>query len=87
MQFIIYILLKAIEIYSYILLAYVFMSWVPSLYETWFGKIIIWLVRPIIQPFRKLNLQFMGLDWTVFVVMIAMNLLSRLLVYLLLLFL
>ncbi|MGT2911717.1 YggT family protein [Streptococcus cameli] len=77
MQLIIIIFLKALEIYSYILLAYVFLSWVPSLYDTVVGRFIISLVRPVIDPLRKLNLQFAGLDWTVFVVMIALNLLSR----------
>lgn len=80
MQFIIKILLQAIDIYSYILLAYVFLSWVPSLYETSLGRLIIWLVRPVLKPFQRLNLQFMGLDWTVFLVMILMNLLARFLV-------
>ncbi|MCP1640144.1 YggT family protein [Streptococcus gallinaceus] len=82
MQIFIVILLKAIEIYSYVLLAYVLMSWIPGLYETWFGKLVIWLVKPVLQPFYKLNLQFVGMDWTVFVVMIAMNLLSRFLIHL-----
>ncbi|TCD45992.1 YggT family protein [Streptococcus sp. X16XC17] len=80
MQFIIRILLQAIEIYSYILLAYVFMSWVPSLYETSLGRLIIWLVRPILKPFQRFHLQFMGLDWTVFLVMILLNLFARFLV-------
>lgn len=81
MQVFIIVLLKTIEIYSYILLAYVLMSWIPGLYNTWLGRLIEWLVKPILQPFYKLHLQFMGLDWTVFVVMIALNLLARFLIW------
>jgi YggT family protein len=80
---IIIILLRAIEIYSYVLLAYVVLTWIPSLYDTALGKLIISLVRPVITPFRKLNLQFFGLDWTVFVIWIILNVISRVLVRLL----
>ena len=80
---IIIILLRAIEIYSYVLLAYLVLTWIPSLYDTALGKLIISLVRPVITPFRKLNLQFFGLDWTVFVIWIILNVISRVLVRLL----
>ena len=83
MQMIIIILLRAIEIYSYVLLADVVLTWIPSLYDTALGKLIISLVRPVITPFRKLNLQFFGLDWTVFVIWIILNVISRVLVRLL----
>jgi len=80
---IIIILLRAIEIYSYVLLAYVVLTWIPSLYDTALGRLIVSLVRPVITPFRKLNLQFFGLDWTVFVIWIILNVISRILVRLL----
>ena len=80
---IIIILLRAIEIYSYVLLASVVLTLIPSLYDTAMGKLIISLVRPVITPFRKLNLQFFGLDWTVFVIWIILNVISRVLVRLL----
>ena len=83
MQMIIIILLRAIEIYSYVLLAYVVLTWFPSLYDTALGRLIVSLVRPVITPFRKLNLQFFGLDWTVFVIWIILNVISRVLVRLL----
>ncbi|MBO4107364.1 YggT family protein [Streptococcus suis] len=81
MDLIIIILLKALEIYSYILLAYAFMSWIPGLYDTFIGRLVIWMVRPILLPFRNLRLQFMGLDWTIFIVMVVLNLAYRFLYY------
>lgn len=86
MHFIIFILLRAIELYSYILLAYVILTWIPSLYDTAFGKLIVSLVRPVLNPFRKLNLQFFGLDWTIFVIWIILNIISRFLFRMLLFF-
>lgn len=80
MQFIILILLRVIEFYSYILLAYVILTWIPNLYDIALGKMIVSLVRPVIAPFRRLNLQFFGLDWTVFVIWMLLNVLSRILV-------
>lgn len=43
----------AIEIYSYVLIAYVLMSWVPNLRETSFGQVIGSLAEPYLEPFRR----------------------------------
>lgn len=77
MKLIISILLQVIEIYSYVLLAYVILSWIPSLYDNPIGKLIVELVRPVIKPFRRLNLQFFGLDWTIVIIWIILNVLRR----------
>lgn len=62
-----------------------FAKLVSSLYTSSIGRLIQWLVAPILKPFRRLNLQFMGLDWTVMAAMIALNMGTRFLVQLLLL--
>lgn len=80
MGFIIYILLRVIDIYSLILIAYALLSWVPSLYETSVGKLIIRLVRPILQPLYRLDLRLLGIDFTVWIAIIVLNLMSRLLI-------
>ncbi len=80
MTFLLAVLTKAVEIYSFILLAYAFLSWVPGAYESSLGRVIAQLVEPVLTPFRKLNLQAFGLDWTIFVVMILMNLALRILI-------
>lgn len=86
MQIIIVIVLKIVEIYSYLLLAYALLSWFPTLYTSNLGRIIRWLVEPIVKPLRSLPLQFLGLDWSVMVAMIALNIGTRLLLQLLYLF-
>lgn len=85
MQLLIFLILKTVEIYSYLLLAYALLSWFPNLYATYLGRLIQWLVTPVLKPFRRLNLQFMGLDWTVMAAMIALNIGTRLLLQLLIL--
>lgn len=83
MDILIVVLLKIVDIYSFILLAYGLLSWLPSLYHTGLGRFVDWLVEPILKPFRRWNLTFMGMDLTVFVVMVLLNVATRLLVYLL----
>ncbi|MFX4034580.1 YggT family protein, partial [Streptococcus suis] len=49
MQILIFVLLKIVEIYSYLLLAYAMLSWFPSLYTSSIGRLIHWLVAPILK--------------------------------------
>lgn len=77
------ILLKVIDVYTYLLIAYALLSWFPGAYNTTIGRFIIGVVEPVIAPFRKLKLQFFGLDFTIWIVVIAFNILARFLVYLL----
>lgn len=87
MFFIIVLSLNVIRIYSYILLAYAFMSWVPSLYQSSIGKLIVAMVEPVLKPFRRLKLQFAGLDWTITLVFLLLSglseVISRLAIFLL----
>ncbi len=78
--YILIVLLKTVEFYSYLLLAYALLSWFPGAYDSWLGRLLNRLVEPIIKPFRRLNLQFAGLDFTILAVMLALNLLSRVLI-------
>ena len=53
---------NATDIYSLILVAFALLSWFPNAYESQLGRLVIRLARPVIEPLRKLNLQFAGLD-------------------------
>lgn len=83
MTFVIFILLRALKIYSYVLLAYALLSWFPGAYESSIGRFITSLVRPVVEPFRRLRLQFFGLDLTIFLVYFLIQLLSKILISLL----
>ncbi|MGT2887018.1 YggT family protein [Streptococcus didelphis] len=80
MIFLLIVLLNIIKVYSYLLLVYALLSWFPSAYNTWVGRIISHLVEPVLRPFKKLPLQFAGIDFTIIVVMVALNFLSDLLI-------
>lgn len=85
MIFLIRLIQNAVSIYSIILLAFVLLSWFPNAYDSSLGRLIIRLVRPVIEPLRKLNLQFGGLDFTVWVALILIQFVGNLLIRLVLL--
>ena len=70
-------LFRLIDIYSFILVAYALMSWIPSLYRTWFGQLVIKLVRPYLSLFENLPLRIGGLDLTILVALFALQLIQR----------
>lgn len=74
------ILLRLIKVYTYLLIAYALMSWFPGAYDSKIGRLISGIVEPILKPFRAFNLQFAGLAFTIFVVIISLNFLAQVLV-------
>jgi len=42
------------SLYYWVIIAYIFMSWVPNLRETQIGQLIGKVVEPYLQPFRKI---------------------------------
>ncbi|AND80460.1 YggT family protein [Streptococcus pantholopis] len=80
MIFLISVLIRLVRIYSYILIAYALLSWFPGAYNTWLGRLLRQLSEPFLKPFRQLNLQFAGLDFTVWVAVISLNLISQLII-------
>lgn len=85
MIFLIHLIQNAVRIYSFILIAFALLSWFPNAYDSSLGRLIISLVRPVIEPLRKLNLQFGGLDFTVWVVIILIQFIGSFLIRMLLL--
>lgn len=80
MILILYILLRLIRVYSYLLIAYALLSWFPGAYNSWISRLLSGIVEPVLKPFRALNLQFAGLDFTIFVIIIGLNFLAQILV-------
>ena len=85
MIFLIRLIQNAVSIYSIILVAFALLSWFPNAYESQLGRLVIRLARPVIEPLRKLNLQFAGLDWTILIVIFLLNLISSIILNALLL--
>lgn len=72
-------LYRLIDLLSLTLVAYALLSWFPGAYETKLGQLLVQLVEPMIRPFRRLGLQFGGLDFTIFAMIMLLNFLKRLL--------
>lgn len=47
-------ILLAIQLYSYLLIVYILMSWFPNARESSFGQVIGSLAEPYLDPFRKI---------------------------------
>ena len=81
-----YFVIRAIsnlfDLYSIALIVYALLSWVPGAYQTKFGEFLTRIVEPYLKLFRRLPLQFAGLDFTVWVAILALNLLNRVVFYL-----
>ncbi|MDM5146329.1 hypothetical protein ICE98_03466 [Lactococcus lactis] len=73
-------LLRLLDVYSIILVIYALMSWIPTLYGTWFGRIIVKVSRPYLSLFENLPLQFWGLDFTILVALIVLQFIQRFIV-------
>lgn len=74
-----------IQIYSIILVIYALLSWFPGAPESALGQMVHRLVEPFLSLFKKLPLQFEGLDFTVLVAILLLNFLERLVAQLFLL--
>ena len=47
------ILVSAVQIYTWILIIYIFMSWIPNARESSIGQMIASIAEPYLAPFRK----------------------------------
>ncbi|MGT2929046.1 YggT family protein [Streptococcus dentasini] len=84
MIFIIIVCHRLIEFLSLVLVIYALLSWFPGARESQLGRILDSFVEPILRPFRRLPLQFAGLDFTIVVVLFLLQLLDRLIAQLIL---
>ena len=73
-------LLRLLDVYSIILVIYALMSWIPTLYGTWFGRIIVKVSRPYLSLFENLPLQFWGLDSSIVIAFIVLKFIQRFIV-------
>ncbi|MGT2907129.1 YggT family protein [Streptococcus dentiloxodontae] len=77
------LLSRLITVYSWILIIYALLSWFPGAYDTWFGRLLHQLSEPILRPLRRFNLTIAGLDFTIMVAIVLMQVLYRLVVIIL----
>ena len=80
MIFLIRFIQNAATIYSWILVAFALLSWFPNAYVTALGRLLTSLVKPILQPLRRLPLSIGGIDFSVWVAVILVHLLGNYLI-------
>ncbi|SIT67762.1 YggT family protein [Edaphobacillus lindanitolerans] len=71
------LLLKAINIYSVLLIIYVLMSWVPSTRETSIGRLLGKVCEPYLDFFRRFIPPIGMIDISPIVALIALNLIAN----------
>ncbi|MDM5297850.1 YggT family protein [Bacillus pumilus] len=54
LSYIFSILQTVLTIYSFAVIIYIFMSWVPSARDTTFGRFLTSICEPYLEPFRKI---------------------------------
>nr|WP_225533724.1 MULTISPECIES: YggT family protein [unclassified Enterococcus] len=70
----IYLLYKAVQIYSGLLIIYALLSWFPGAYESTFGRLIARICEPYLSLFDRLNLRIGMIGFNVMIAIIVLNL-------------
>ncbi|PWA13425.1 hypothetical protein DCC39_00600 [Pueribacillus theae] len=71
------LLITAINIYSWLIIIYIFMSWVPNARESGFGQMLGRIVEPYLEPFRRIIPPLGMIDISPIVAIIALRLAER----------
>lgn len=64
---------RVVNVAEILLVVYALLSWFPGAYDTSLGRIIRQIVNPIFAPFRRLNLVFAGVDFSIIVIVLLLN--------------
>ncbi|MGM0844522.1 MAG: YggT family protein [Bacillota bacterium] len=74
MEFVIVTLYRLIDLYSWALIIYIFMSWFPNARETAIGRFLARICEPYLEPFRKIVPSIGMIDISPIVAFITLNL-------------
>ena len=64
---------RVVNVAEILLVVYALLSWFPGAYDTSLGRIIRQIVNPILAPFRRLNLVFAGVEFSIIVIVLLLN--------------
>ena len=76
MIFLIRLIQNAVNIYSLLLLIYALLSWFPNSYGSSLERLLEKLIKPIVDPLRRLPLQFGGLDLSIWLAILIVRFLG-----------
>ncbi|MBV7389822.1 YggT family protein [Enterococcus sp. AZ103] len=78
--FLLTILIRLVEVYTILLVVYALMSWFPGAYNTGLGRFLSRICEPFLNLFRRLPLQFGGIDFSIMAAVIVLNFAVRIIV-------
>ena len=73
MVFLFNLIVNLVQIYSFICIIYILMSWFPNARESNFGMMIGRLVEPFLEPFRRIIPPLGMIDISPLVALLALN--------------
>ncbi|MGI8315042.1 YggT family protein [Halobacillus mangrovi] len=73
MVFLFNILMTVMQVYSWILIIYILMSWFPGARESSFGEILARMAEPFLEPFRKIIPPLGMIDISPIVAILVLN--------------
>ena len=76
MIFLIRLIQNAVNIYSLLLLIYALLSWFPNSYGSSLERLLEKLIKAIVDPLRRLPLQFGGLDLSIWLAILIVRFLG-----------
>lgn len=77
MTLVLILLSKVVQFYTYALIIYILMSWVPSIQESSFGKLLGRICEPYLEPFRKIIPPIGMIDISPIVAIFVLNIALR----------
>ncbi|SIS37898.1 YggT family protein [Salimicrobium flavidum] len=77
MDLIFSLLINAIQIYSWLLIIYILMSWFPGARDSSFGQGLAKVTEPFLEPFRKIIPPLGMIDISPIVAILTLNFASR----------
>lgn len=72
-----YYLNRLVELYSFLLIIYALLSWFPGAYQSKLGELLARICEPFLNLFRRLPLQFGGIDFSIWAAVIALSIGTR----------
>ena len=75
---------RVVNVIEILLVVYALLSWFPGASDTSLGRFIRQIVQPFLAPFRRLNLTFAGIDFSILVIVLLLNFSLRILRFILL---
>lgn len=71
---VLFIIVKLIEVYTWVLIIYILMSWFPNARESSFGRFLGTLAEPYLEPFRRIIPPLGMIDFSPWVALMVLRL-------------